>query len=462
MIFRKKIWLFLLVIFVLPCFTHAQALTAQQKADLQNELNQVEAQQKQAENELANVQAQSASLQRDISVLTAKIKAAQLNIKAKNLLIQTLGNDITAKQNHINDLEGHISRGKDAVGDILRRTNELDSYSIQEVILSQTSVAGFFADIDAFDSIHQSLQSTLDNLQNDQASTTAEKDALDARRNKEIDARYAIQQEQQNIQSDESQKQQLLAVNKGSEKQYNDLIRQKLAEGAKIKAMLFPLVGGGQPIPFGDAYRYALDASKKTGVRPAFLLAIFAQESSVSADSTFGKNVGSCFLANISTGEGIGVNTHTTKPRTMNPTYDVPNFLNILSALGMDINSTRVSCWIAAYNKSNLPTGWGGAMGPAQFIPSTWMKYKDRIANAVGISGMPNPWNPLHAFTAASLFLADLKASNGGYTAERNAACAYFSGYQCGAVKGNVAYGNSVMSLADSIQRTMIDSLQGI
>src|SRR5258706_949110 len=93
-------FLFTLVLF-LPIFAHAQTLTPQQKAQLQEELNQVETEQKQAEAELKQAQAQSSSLARDITILTAKIKAAQLDIKAKNLLIQTLGNDIVLKQRHI-------------------------------------------------------------------------------------------------------------------------------------------------------------------------------------------------------------------------------------------------------------------------------------------------------------------------------------------------------------------------
>ncbi|MDE1941327.1 MAG: hypothetical protein KGI66_04370, partial [Patescibacteria group bacterium] len=86
-----------------PRIAMAQALTADQRAQLQAELAQVEADQKAAQGELNAAQAKSASLTNDIAVLAAKIKTAQLNIKAKNLLIQSLGNDIVGKQSHIND-----------------------------------------------------------------------------------------------------------------------------------------------------------------------------------------------------------------------------------------------------------------------------------------------------------------------------------------------------------------------
>jgi membrane-bound lytic murein transglycosylase B len=91
-------------------------------------------------------------------------------------------------------------------------------------------------------------------------------------------------------------------------------------------------------------------------------------------------------------------------------------------------------------------------MGPAQFIASTWNILKSRIASALG-TGVANPWSPKDAITASAIYLGDLGASTQGYTAERNAACRYYSGRKCDNKKpSNSFYGNSVMSLASKIQ----------
>ena len=201
-------------------------------------------------------------------------------------------------------------------------------------------------------------------------------------------------------------------------------------------------------IPFGQALQYATLASQKTGVRPALILAVITQESSL------GKNVGQCYVTNLQTGDGVKAKTGTPIAGVMNPTRDVPGFVQILRQLGGEMTKQVVSC--------PLDIGWGGAMGPAQFIPSTWLLMEDEIASALGISGLPDPWNPAHAFMASAIYMANLGANKGTYTAERNAACKYYSGRACGLVKGNTTYGNSVLSLADNIQRTMIDPLQGI
>lgn len=427
------------------------ALTAEQKAALEKELAQVEAEQKKAAEDLESAKAQSSSLSRDIKVLEARIKKTQLDIKAKNLKIQTLGNEITSKVNHIESLEKRIEKGKQTLSAIMRKTYEMDAYSLPEVLLSQHTIAGFFTDIDSFQSVQNGMKETFEQIRNDEEETEAEKEDLDKRRSKEMDARYSIQQDQKSIQADEKAKQQLLSISKSNEKAYSNLVAQKMARAAQIRATLFPLAGAVE-IPFGDAYNYALRAEKQTGVRPAFLLAIFAQESSLDKDATFGKHVGSCYLADPTTGSGIYISSKAVVANVMKPERDVQPFMQITKALGFDPYATRVSCPLST-------GGYGGAMGPAQFIPSTWISsVKDRVGTLLGISEMPNPWNPEHAFMASAMYLSDLGAKGRTFTAERTAALRYYAGGNW-ALPKNAFYGNQVMIKAETIQRTMIDPL---
>jgi membrane-bound lytic murein transglycosylase B len=81
-------------------------------------------------------------------------------------------------------------------------------------------------------------------------------------------------------------------------------------------------------------------------------------------------------------------------------------------------------------------------MGPAQFIPSTWIKYKERVKQ---ITGSADPWNIKDAFVAAALYLADFGATKRTYDAEWKAAMIYFSGTTNRAYS---FYGNSVMAIA--------------
>src|SRR3990172_12379479 len=98
-------------------------------------------------------------------------------------------------------------------------------------------------------------------------------------------------------------------------------------------------------------------------------------------------------------------------------------------------------------------------MGPAQFIPSTWAIFASKIADAVGKS-IADPWDPYDAFMASSMYLRDLGANVGGYTAEHNAACRYYSGKSCSASSWASSYGDQVLVKAKTIQDN-IDFLQG-
>lgn len=437
--------LLLFVVFI-PKSIYAQVLTPEQRASLQTELKQIEAESAQAQRQLASAQAQSASLSRDIAVLEAKIKAAQLDIRAKTLLIKTLGEGITTKQKHIEFLEARINRGKETLADLLRKMNEADKRSISELLLSQSTVTGFFNDLDTFQALQQGLADAFEQLRTDQASTTEEKNVLDERRNKTLDARHSIEVLQANIKADQAQQKQLLSISKGNEKSYSAVVRAKEARAAVIRSALFAL-SGAKAIPFGDAYNYANIVYQKTGVSPALLLAILKQETNI------GGNVGTCYLTNTADGSGINDRTKTLVFNVMKPGRDVQPFLSITSSLGLDYKTMPVSC--------PQSIGFGGGMGPAQFIASTWMLIKDRIGQALGVA-IPNPWKPADAFMAAGLYLSDLGASSSSYSAQRNAACKYYSGRSCGYVAGATAYGNSVMALADQIQRNQINPLLGL
>ena len=76
-------------------------------------------------------------------------------------------------------------------------------------------------------------------------------------------------------------------------------------------------------------------------------------------------------------------------------------FLGITSLViifGMNYYETPVSCCM--YYKGK-PYGWGGAMGPAQFIPSTWVLYEDKIKAITGKTA--DPWNIRDAFLASGI-----------------------------------------------------------
>lgn len=445
-IFRHITAFLFLFAFLTTNFAVAETLTATEREQLEAQLEQVQAEQKQAQSDLTKAQKKSSSLKNDVAVLTAKIKAEQLDIQAKNLTIKKLGDNIVSKQKQINILNTRIERNKEYIADIFREIDQAETVSNTEIFLSNETISQYWDDTFKLDFLRQNVDALSAQLTIDEKTSTAEKKTLVSKQDAVSDAKYAVQQEQKRVTANQTKQKQLLSLSKNNEKAYSTLVAEKKKIADAISAKLFSLAGGSNPIQFGQAYKYALSAQQKTGIDPAFLLAVMTQESNL------GINQGTCYLTDTSTGAGKSVKSGRSFVNVMHPTRDVPPFLKIAKDLSVDPMHTMVSC--------PQSVGWGGAMGPAQFIASTWMLFTSRVASSLGFVGLANPWNPRDAFMASAIYLSDLGASKGGYTAQSNAACRYYSGSSCSKSALIASYGASVIKLASTIQTTEIDKLQ--
>ena len=141
----------------------------------------------------------------------------------------------------------------------------------------------------------------------------------------------------------------------------------------------------------------------------------------------------------------------------MHPDRDAPIFVAISSILGFDPKTRSVSCPIVSNGERY---GWGGAMGPSQFIPSTWAIYGGIVNNGNGWtysqandairringSGLPaNPFNNRDAFLATALLLRD-NGATGAHSSDRLAALRYYAGWGGASNPANAFYGDQVMN----------------
>jgi len=421
---------------------NAQADKARLEAELVNLEQEIAAKQK----ELDSQKGQSVSISRDISILTSQIAKSKLDIKAKGLIIQKLGGEINVKNKQIEALSTKIEKEKESLAQLIRKERQIDNISIVSLILSQDNISDAYGDIDAFASIKRSIQASVNEIRGVRVLTELEKKNLEEKKNQETDTKYELESAKAKVELSEVEKQKLLDISKGKEGEYQKVLNEKAKRRLEILSAIFNLVGGSTKINFETALTYANEAKNKTGIDPAFLLAILTQESNL------GANVGQCYLTDIKTGAGVGVNTGKIFSNVMKPMGlsgrkgDIDDFFSITTSLGRDPYKTLVSCPIVGIS------GYGGAMGPAQFIPSTWSGYESRLKNLLGHDA--DPWNPRDAFMASSMFLTDKGAVGNSASAQSRAACAYY-----GTGGASCSYSNSVMKLKIGIQ-TNIDLLQ--
>ncbi|MEI7810106.1 MAG: lytic murein transglycosylase [bacterium] len=421
-------------VFAVDCSVASSIVTQADKNSCQNELNQIEAQLLNLQNQLADQQKQTGTLKGDINYLTTQINSLKAKIKSRGLVIAELKNSIKEKVVAITSLSKKIESEHQSLAQLLRNTNEFDNENITYLILSNDTISGYYSDLESYDSIKQGVKASVDKINGIKTETEIQKQDLEVKKNAETDAKVQLETAQKKVAQSEADKKQLLAISKQKESAYQKLAAEQKAKADKIRAALFNL-RDSKAIPFGTALMYANAAAAKTGVRPAFILAIITQESNLGTDT------GSCYVTDLQTGEGVSTKGKVYK-NVMKPSRDVPPFLTITEALGRDPMKTLVSCPIGG-------SGYGGAMGPAQFIPSTWDGMKENIAKALGVS-YADPWQAKDAIMASALFLEDLGAHEGSYTSEMKAACKYY-----GTGGSTCPYGRNVAAKAVTIQNNI-------
>ncbi len=416
-----------------PALLHAQATGSDvlsRRAQLERELTDLEKRIEEQRIILQEKQRESVSLERDISIFDAKIQSAELSIKARDLAIRKLATEIGTKEETIDSLSKKLVREKESLGQLLRKTREIDSFSLAEIILGNRNISDFFADVDSFSEIQSALQDSFKEIEDTKQKTKTEKDVLEERRVEEQELRSIQVLQKRRIEEDKKEKRKILDVSRGREAVYQKIIAGIEKNAAAIRSELFVL-RGTDAIPFERALDFAQTVSRKTGVRPALILGVVAEESNL------GENVG--------TG-----NWRVDMCCAVGKDRDRPIFLEITKKLGLnpDVMPVSKKPWY----------GWGGAMGPAQFIPSTWVLYEDKIRNLTG-HNPPNPWDPFDAFAAAAVLLKENGASKGTYAAERLAVLRYFAGWKNATKSAYAFYGDDVMALAQKYQQ-QIDILQ--
>lgn len=426
------------VLIVLPLVGQAET-EAEKRERVEAMLMQVERQIFQSKALVENKQQERQSLERDLDIIDAEITKTQLGIQARAVAISQLTEQIGDKEEVLIILDDRLDKQRKSLAELIRQTQSVDDFSLVEVLLSNQNFSEFFTDVESFRAVKQSLNDSLQILAEIKEDTKLQKTSLEEKQQTEAEMKRLQELEKVEIESKEKQKEKILTVTKGEEAAYQQLLESQQKTAAQLKAQLFDLLGGGGAIPFPEAVAYAEVASAQTGVSAALILAILEQESS------YGSNIGSCTYNEQIYGKDV-----------MHPDRDQPVYIAMSYEIGFDADIQQISCpWI----RSGERIGWGGAMGPSQFIPSTWAIYggfvnngngweysknHDAIRTLLGRSVPSSPFVNQDAFMATSLLMRDNGAA-GTYDSEWRAAIRYFSGWAGVNNPINHPYGDNVM-----------------
>jgi len=403
----------------------------EERQQLEEELKKLESELLKIEEDITKTEKEKKTLQNQIYILKQKIAKLNLQIQQSNTMIKDLGFQIEDTEKSINQTSLKIEDSRQKLADILQAIYQEDQKSLIEILISERTLSGFFDNLIALETLNLKSRELLENIKNLKSSLEVQEQSLDEEKT-DLEKVVIIQTLQKK--ESESVKKDQDYLLKLTETQYQKQLKEKeetAKKAAEIRARIFELIGVPKAPTFGEALEIAKYVESITGVKSALVLAVLTQESNI------GRNVGQCVLTNSSTGAGKRISTGAAEIKVMSPSRDIPFFLKITGDLGRDPYNTPVSCRIPSVG------GYGGAMGPAQFIPDTWANPKYGYGLKVTeITGKPaDPWNVKDAFLAAGLYLRDSGASQD----EFKAVMRYFSGNSW--TKYEEFYGRSVLAI---------------
>lgn len=427
-----------MVIVIIPSlFLFSEKVLAQTREELEEELKKIETQIREYETELAKTQTEKKTLTNKINQLKKEQEKISLQIKSTNLQIKELDRQLALTEKSIKNSIEKISGLQTQVSGIIRAMYARDKISLIEIFLTSNSLSAFVSKSEALRQLSQKLNIVLERVKKAKEDLEDRRKELEEKQGEKKNLLAIQTLQSHNLQSKTTEQNKILKDTQGKEAQYQTSLTDSKKRAQEIRNRIYELLGVSSQITFGEAVEIAKWVENLTGARAALLLAVLTQESNL------GKNVGTC--------NRPGDPPSKSWKTVMKPDRDQSHFLAIVNELKMNADITPVSCPMR--DASGNQIGWGGAMGPAQFIPSTWILYKDKVSAITGKSPA-NPWNIKDAFIAAALLLKDNGAIAGNQNAEWAAAMRYFSGSTNTRFR---FYGDNVIALAKRYEEDIKD-----
>lgn len=335
------------------------------------------------------------TLEDEIIESKTEIARTELSIARSEIAMGSLVREIAVLKDQIMGYEEEVGGHRETIAEVVREVAERDQESPIAVFFSTTSLSDVTNRIEEAAQLQQQLLIRVYELQDAQLVLVTEQERLSNQQQIEEKARALLVVAREGLLVKREVQRQLIERTKSQRTATQVGLSLVELDAARIRRQLFPLTDIDGGLTFEEAYLIADPIARAVGIRTAFLLAILQKET---------------HLGEL---KGTGTWRIDMHPR------DWDAFIAITSALGLDPDAVPVS---------RAPSyGWGGAMGPAQFLPTTWLAYEDSVREVTG-HDPPSPFNIEDAFTASAIKLARDGAWAQNVDAEWKAAMIYFAG----------------------------------
>ena len=430
----RSLFLFLLLLtnYQLLITNYSSASVQDEIANRQKQIEELQRQIDEYQKQIEASQSTSRTLESEIKGLNAKIGQLGLEIRSLELSINKTTFEIGETEEKIDDATDKIAKHRNALGQYLKIAYEADNKNLTEILLKNANISDFFTDLNNIRINQENLRASISNIRTLKVDLEERQNELEDKKTDLEKMRRLQELEKRALDGNKSQKNKILKETKGQENKFQELVKRSQKNIEAIRSQVTYLQQNG--VSAEEAVKFGQLAAIATGIRPAFLIAILEVESGL------GRNVGKGnWLDDM-------YNCYKRLGKPSRAEAEKTAFFSIITTLGLDPNTVKVS------KEPNY--GCGGALGPAQFLPTTWLGYADEVARLTG-HNPPNPWNIEDAFMASALKLSKSGATSQDRTGETRAAKAYISGKpSCTASICNY-YANAVLRKAAEIEKNL-------
>ena len=362
------------------------------------------------EKKLKDAQDAKNKLEKQLTNINYSVSQTQKDIQTTQGFIQQAQDEILRKEEELKMQDQKINVQHDMLANLLREEYYNQQQSFPITIVNEQSFSAMFSKSDNMNTLEQKIGDLINQIKGVQSATEQAKGDLETIQNQKQKLLSLKQQQKQSLLGDQADTEQSIEDKQTVIGKLNDQLAQLQGDLSTVTGKSYNAKDIKEAVNF---------ASDQTGVPVGFLLGVLKVETNLGAN--------------------VGSGTYKTD---MNPNQR-STFESICKSLGYNPSKKPVSRRVC-YNKKAKDGcgGWGGAMGAAQFIPTTWTGYTSAVASITGHKN-PDPWNLTDAVVAmASKLKKTPGVTSGKRTALKSAACSYLGA--C-----NTNYINNVLYWAD-------------
>jgi len=342
-----------------------------------------------------NLQSQLGAVKQSLGKTKRTINDVILDIEKKE-------DEIARHDAQIKALDNQVVLYKSALSDMMRSFYYSQNNRALNAVVKNGDGSGRF--LDSTDSLHKMRTRIVDTVNQIKKSKQQQQ--------KKKEELASLKEEKEKLLAEHKKKEAQLLSQAGAVQteliKVDTTIAQLNSKLADVESKLSSLLG--ESFSTDDIVKAAKFASKKTGVRKSFILGMLVVETDL------GRFTGGCTYKKSKMGD-----------------KNAKIFKRITKDLGYNYKKVKVSC--------PLSYGIGGAMGVAQFMPTTWVGYESKIEKYTG-HHPADPWSLTDGVMAMAIKLA-----NDGATHERgefDAARRYYCGSRLDR-SACINYGNKVL-----------------